>query len=827
MGYNYDKIGFPLQKISAKQKGKKWNEQCIDFVLNAARANDGTGKTFPKADMKAMYDLYNGKHDEKRLLYVTNPFKQVDSFPAKATNINILKPQIDTLMGELEGMPWNFMIFRTSDSAASEVQELLKDDLTNYMMSAMYANMDEDARLIHEEKLETGEIQLPESISDYYTKSYKDIAENITTKSLKYLSTKLDITDKFNDGFKDALLAAMEVYYVGEKAGEPSVERVNPMEFFYDASPDIEFIHEAQWCARRMFLTPQEIHDRFYGIITDSEKAEIEKIARYSTYDTAGKTLTSETLGINTRLGGEITGSTRNCLEVWHVCWHSYKKILFVTLIDENGEMVEFQADEDYVITGEEVYVETEWATETREGYIAGGEVYFGCRPIPNQYVNSETLNATRLPYTGAIYYNTNSTPKSFASFIEPLQYYAIMIWYRIELQMARDKGKVYTMDMTQIPKSWDMGVSKWLHMINALGINLVNPYETGWDVPSRAGGQRADFNQFSSHDLSSTESILGYIQVLEKVERMAEALTGVTPQRKGDIKSNELVGNVYQSIERSANITASLFGKHRRVTREVLKMLLNTAQCIWAINPPAALNYVFEDGERVFLQLTDDFFHEDFDLFITDSRAEKQSLDEMKGLYQAAMQNGASLLDVAEIMVMDNISEIKNKLREIETTKQEREEQMAQAERENQMAIADKQREIQEMIIADKEADRDLEAYKVDADNMTKIQVAQINAYRYQEDLDSDGDGIPDPMQIGELSIKQQQQHAKEREVENSRRLKQKEITSKEKQQDKKIKADIELQKQKDDAAMAREKLKSETALKNPVAGEKTKKKK
>jgi hypothetical protein len=45
-----------------------------------------------------------------------------------------------------------------------------------------------------------------------------------------------------------------------------------------------------------------------------------------------------------------------------------------------------------------------------------------------------------------------------------------------------------------------------------------------------------------------------------------------------------------------------------------------------------------------------------------------------------------------------------------------------------------------------------DLQRYQIDQDNQTKIAVAQINAYRGTEELDQDQNGIPDPIEIGNI---------------------------------------------------------------------------
>ena len=60
-------------------------------------------------------------------------------------------------------------------------------------------------------------------------------------------------------------------------------------------------------------------------------------------------------------------------------------------------------------------------------------------------------LNSQRLPYTGVIYSNADGRPRivMLLSRMKPLQYMYIVLWYRLELAMSRDKGKVVTMDIT------------------------------------------------------------------------------------------------------------------------------------------------------------------------------------------------------------------------------------------------------------------------------------------------------------------------------------------------------------------------------------------
>jgi hypothetical protein len=53
-------------------------------------------------------------------------------------------------------------------------------------------------------------------------------------------------------------------------------------------------------------------------------------------------------------------------------------------------------------------------------------------------------------------------------------------------------------------------------------------------------------------------------------------------------------------------------------------------------------------------------------------------------------------------------------------------------------------------------EAQLDLDRYKVDSDNQTKIAVAEISAYRGSEDKDINQNGISDPIEIANAATQQ-----------------------------------------------------------------------
>lgn len=825
---------FPAQKLPMSKKTQAWKEACVDYVVGAGDSGFGGNGRSRSDEMQTYYDLYNSIYNEKDLKYVTNPFKQDDGFPAMAQDYNIIKPYVDQLLGEETKRPFNFHPQRTSDIAASELQEKAKEMLMDYIQATIASKLSPEQAARYEQALATGEIQTPEAIAKYLQKDYKDIAETEAYHALQFLKRKLNLTHEFYKGWKDALIGGEEIYYIGVINGDPYVERVNPMYFDYEHSLDLEFIDDAAWCRRKMIMSATEIYDRFYDKMSERQLNELLELIDQRPGAGNNPEIRKTSIDYESIKLHKINSFTDNPFDidhivVYHCCWKSFKKIGFVTLLNpETGEVEEFQVDEDYKVTGTEQSVEWDWIIEVWEGYRIGDDMYIGIQPIEYQHISADNPNSQKLPYTGVVYNNTNSKPRSLVSMMKPLQYMYIVVWYRLELALSRDKGKVAVMDITQIPKSMNIDVNKWMHYLSALGVAFINPYDEGWDIPGREGGKPSQFNQLSSWDLTMSNVIAEYIQLMQKIEDMVAKLTGITPQRQGQIAPSELVGNTNTAVSMSYHITEPWFWNHNQVKRRVLTMLLNTSKAAWK-DSKRYLNYILDDATRAFVQLSDNFFYEDMDIFVDDSTKNQQYIDQLKQLLQPAMQNGASLLDIAEIITLDNMSMIKNRLEEIEQKRMEQMQQQQQAEQQAQQQMAEQQNQLKEEELMLKEAEMDLEKYKVDQDNATKITVAQLNAYRGAENMDQDMNGIPDPIEIGKQALEQQKINSdiatKQLELNNKRR----EIEQKREAENKKIqlekdrmKHETELQRMSDKAAMDREKLKAKTALRNKVTGEK-----
>ena len=740
---------FPPQKLPLSKKDKEWRETSLEGIISRYYFNNER-----RANMKISYDLINSVFDMNDLKYVTDPYKVGEGFPAKIQNINIIRPKIELLKGEETKRPESFVVFRTDEAAVDEVISAQKDMLFQAMSTAMSANLnsqnDEDLQYLQ---------QRLQQIKAYISQDYYDAAEQTANKTLKYLREKLNIREEFMKGWEDALVAGEEIYYVGIINGEPVLERVNPIFFAYDKDPDLRWIEEGEWATRQFLMTPSAVYDRFFDIM---EEADLDALLK----DISSNYTSSKSTGANINTNYITYKNIDNVspyddsrfftdpyrkgpfVRVFHGTWRSYKRIGYLEYQDQDGTMTTTIVDETYKVQPGET-ISWDWITEWWEGYRIGDDIYVGIQPIQYQATSIDNPNSGKGCYVGGAYSHNNSENKSFVEIMKPLQYMYIVLWYRLELALSRDKGKVLLMDITQIPKGMGIDEYKWMHYLTSMGVIFVNPYEEGFNIPGREGGKPASFNQFNSVDLSMSSTIGEYINLMAKIEQMLGELCGISAQRQGQISQDALVGVTQQAIIQDSHVTEPLFWKHNQIKKNCITQLLNTAKFAWRVHDKKNVNYVLGGPEREFIKITDDFLYADYDVFVSDSTKEHQDIEAMKNLYQPAMQNGATLLDIATMMTSTNLSEMKMKLADIEKKRGQTQQQQQEAEQQIQ----------QQQIATQQEHNRVLEEDSI-RKSETAITVALITAHGREGAPDQvDENTYTEQLNLDQEKIKLQQQ--------------------------------------------------------------------
>src|SRR5690606_26228263 len=251
-----------------------------------------------------------------------------------------------------------------NNDAVSQMSEKRKQLLLEYLEAELISDLQQSG--INVTDPATGQVMTPPEIEKYMEYSESDIRESTANKIADYLIKKENLEYKFNKGFKDAMIADMEFYYIGVDGDEPILENVNPLDFEYDMNPDLDFVHDGQWARHTKYCTVNNILDTFYSDLTDSEINYLDGEGFYGTSGNIATVQANEPANHNNNYHDEFS---RNYIPVTRVEWKSMRKIGFLKYYDENLEEQELIVDEDYepdTEAGEEV--EWEWISEVWEG---------------------------------------------------------------------------------------------------------------------------------------------------------------------------------------------------------------------------------------------------------------------------------------------------------------------------------------------------------------------------------------------------------------------------------------------------------------------------
>jgi hypothetical protein len=738
---------------------------------------------------------------------VLDPYGYGDAYggtPAKMREINLIRSRVERVVNEDLIRPFDFSVNAVGGVATSVLDEMkMKERLKlAWEFVKQYAGI-------------TGEEEEPPKFKsfeelDHYMERYKDVREQWGNDILKNALEQENLVSLFKDGFNHGIISTEEIYYVGIRSGKPDVRVVNPLNFEWEKSPENSKIEDADWAREERDMTMSEIIDEFSEYLSENDVRRLDEgdISNSGFFDGGLPGYAYDEVSLSNQLGNSRYGEDNaGYIRVVIVTWKSLERIGFYTFLDENGEPQTTMVDETFSLTPEMKangdVLEWQWINSVWQGTKIGSDIYVNINPIKNQMRTQLNPAECKLPYVGGVYNNINADAMSFVDLCKPYQYLYVIVWYRIENELAKAKGKKMVMDLAQIPKSQGIDFKKWLYYFDTMGISFINSHEEGEDLQTAQSGV-AKFNQFQALDMTVSNSIGQYLPILDKIESLMDKACGLNPQQLGDTMQRETAKGVQTALVNSSYIIESYFHVHNDIKKRVLNQYLMVAK--YAYQNGATIHSITSDFRRMTIDIDGEKFNDsDYNVFVTNSSQEKFIKDEIKGLASIALQQDkANLSDMIRIIKSTSTTEIEKAIIKGEESKIQRDQQRFEQEQEN----------IQQM-----EQQRiEFEQSKIDNDNMNKqldreneLRKAMITATGFNEDKDMDNDGVPDIVEMTKLQLSQSNQvmanmnkskelSHKQSENEKDRQLKREEIKSKEKIED----------------------LKAKTALKNKVSGEK-----
>ena len=756
------------QRLTRTQKesgDKKWFK---DQIRSLNKISFSSGSMFGLTDlgggisdyrrMKVNYDLFNNIINKTDFEHVCYPFgKEAGELPVDFTNKDIISGKIKALLGMEMRRPFAWKIVATNPEASTRKEEeefgRLKDYVINSIIAPIKQKLEleqaeatkgqelttEERQRLEQEVAEKLKSMTPPEVKKYMAREHQDPAEALAHQLLQFLSQKENVRMKFNKGWKHGLISGKEIYWVGSVNGDPILKVINPLNFDYDRSSEIDFVEDGDWACYEMSMTPSDIAKYFGSELSNVELDEIyEQYNNTSSIPDSAFTFRED--GVSLNLG----------VRVVHAEWKALKALKFISGIDPlSGEPYEDIVDESYKMNTEagDLKEEIVWIPTKYEGYQIGNDKFAMLREVPGQHKDLDNLYNCKLSYIGSTYDNLNSTTTSLVDRMKYYQYFFNILWYRIELLIGSDDGKSLLINANLIPKSSGLDIEKWMYYFKVNKLGLLDPTEEGNKGNSNIGEAAKEI------DMSLVSDIQKYMQLAEYIEKRCGESVGITKQIEGQIGSEEAVRNTQQALVQSANILEPYFDMHNLIKRNVLQALIETAKVAYTELQPKSISYVLDDMSV--RQLSPDYElleNSTYGLFVSNSMKADETLQTMKQLSHAALQNQqVELSDVLMIMNSESTQEAEELLKVAESNRGEREQAMQQQQIQSQEQQAEAQRnwEREKMQI---EHQNNMEAIQLKGE--LDIQKQTILSIGFNEDKDLDKDGMPDALEVAKFGV-------------------------------------------------------------------------
>ena len=751
-------VNLPPQQLPFSKKNKKWRKQCVDW---------GDSKTFfnfspvrkSVIHKKINYDLINGKLHMTDLELIINPENvQAGYIPDKIQHYPIMNSKLDVLIGEESKRVFDFKVIVTNPNAISEIENNKKNEILQRLQQLV------QKRGLSEEQVN----EELNKINQYYSYEWQDMREVRANAILNHYIKEYNMPLIFNNGFKDALTVGEEIYKCDIIGGEPTIERINPLKIRVFKSGYSNRIEDADIIIIEDYWSPGRVIDTFYDVLTQKDIEYIEKLPdnvgqsaidsmdnldeRYGYVNTSMVSDEISTNGFyfdplnlfsdqvsNSLLPYDLAGNLR----VLRVYWKSKRKIKEIKSYDpETGEEIYNFYPETYIPNkqlGEEekiFYINEAW-----EGTKIGADIYVNMRPRVVQYNRLSNPSRCHFGIIGSIYNFNDSKPFSLVDKMKQYNYFYDAIHDRLNKMLARNWGKILRLDLSKVPKGWD--VDKWMYFAKVNGIAVEDSFNEG-NIGAATGKLAGAMNNASSGviDAEYGNNIQQLINLLEFIKLEMSEVAGISKQREGQISNRETVGGVERATLQSSHITEWLFFQHEDVKKRVLECFLETAK-IALQGRSKKFQYILSDNSTQIVNIDGDEFAEaDYGLVVDNSSGIQELSQKLDMLAQAALQN--QTLSFSTIMKLYSSCSLAEKQRFVENNEKELMERNQQ-QQQQQMQI--EQEKIQQQTQME-QAKMQQEDMLNQRDNETKILIAEIQA------RNKENDGIVEPNEDAKANL-------------------------------------------------------------------------
>lgn len=732
---------YPDQFNSSKEKkSTDWVKVNMDYFYTVA-INQFTKntKTFAKN-----YNIVNGTlsredfYEDPEVKSFTETLEKDLDLPAYVKDYTIMNPPINTLTGEMSKRPDNSRVKAFDDDSQSEELAFRTELLQKYIYQLAKIKIDEKLAAqgvdINTEEGQQMEQQMTEQELTDSLSSYTSVAERWANHVLTTLKVEFNLKEKSEDSFRDLLITSREFYHIYEDKSKLGfgVQVANPKNVWQLTVPDKKYTKDAYAAGTIEIMEISEIINTFD--LTEDEIVHLREKSQAYLIDVRESNLvntravgigsvnydTYDPLVLQTRMLAEsqlkqnvdelhnFLGITNNVgvfgqkYVVVRAYWLSKKKIGKLTYIDEEGTEQITLVDETYKKIPTEVSIEWGWINQWYQGCKIGPDIYY-CKPL-------EIVDYC--PIIGVIHNLKNTEPKSLVDLMKPFQMIYNVCMNQLWRLLEKEIGVAYKVQLKRIPTPKDAddqdALDMWELQAREKGIIFEDESPETQQMPNTQVSARVD--------LSRSAEIQSRYELAAQIKNECWELVGLSRQRLGGTTSSETATAINTALTQSYAQTEPYFAQHEYINNQLYQAIIDAALYIESNKPDSTVAYINSEDKNAFVKINGtDLKFRDLKVFVSSRAEDQRFFQELRGLAQPMLQNGASPYEIATLYDTDSVRRMKEIFKSLKEKREQFAEQQAQSEQQIQQATLQQKQAEMEFLMKKHQDDMLMKKYEID----------------------------------------------------------------------------------------------------------------
>lgn len=606
-----------------------------------------------------------------------------NDLPALWLTMSSFKSKIEVLISELEERGYDIRVKALNKEATSrklEEKERLRVQ-RRLQTVAKFAEQQTGMPVQEEEHIP----QTDRELDEYIDLSYKEKSEIIMEGALKYLAKYNDWDDTRKALFRDVWIANKIFTRSEIVRGLPRDVRVDPLRFIFDPNATDDNLSDSQYFGEVYYMGLGEAAERY-------NLTEEEITTAYNSYNnfigTPGSTLASTPM--SDHFFDAIPSSTLPWFKsinnvprvlVCRTCWSDFKIRKYKNEVNAKYGTEHLQEITDDVRNRKKSNVITNKMQVWRQCTLIGGMITREWGECPNQARDLSDLEKTEPPYKCWVPNYLLGTSVSKTEQVVGIELLRDMAMYNFQLAMNRAGAKGFVYDMALKPEN--MSFEQVIGYLKVSGILPVNTKE----YQMTSGGM----NVLKEIDLSITDAIGKYLEVMAFLDGQVNMILGTSPERQGIIPAaSQNTGVTQLAVAGSNAVTKTYFLGFERFCSRVLNHQAKLVKIAWANREVFAP--IIGDTGIDFLKDNIDLDLDEFGVFVESIPPllrDREKLEQLVGMAVQAQQ--MSFVDAMAILTEPDIRVAIRKMQRKEILRQMLQAKNAQAEQEQQAAFEQK----------------------------------------------------------------------------------------------------------------------------------------